>query len=241
MSSANGVKIRPGSPGESPAAMRRVSPSVSVNDPPPATGPVRIFGPLRSCRIATGRARRPAASRIASNTSRCDSCVPWEKFSRNTSTPAARSASRTSGAVLAGPMVATILVCLMSATQCTLVTGSSSMSERLKEFREFRERMNSRILESGNLDIKRFFALDTRAYEAGALPVKTKELMGLVASLVLRCDDCITYHIVRCREEGVTREECYEAFNVALVVGGSITIPHLRRAVATLDEVEAQA
>ena len=112
------------------------------------------------------------------------------------------------------------------------------MSERLKEFREFRERMNSRILESGNLDIKRFFALDTRAYEAGALPVKTKELMGLVASLVLRCDDCITYHIVRCREEGVTREECYEAFNVALVVGGSITIPHLRRAAAMLDEVE---
>ncbi len=113
------------------------------------------------------------------------------------------------------------------------------MSERLKEFREFRERMNARILDSGNLEIKRFFALDTRAYEAGALPVKTKELMGLVASLVLRCDDCITYHIVRCLEEGVTREECFEAFNVALVVGGSITIPHLRRAADMLDEVEA--
>ena len=111
----------------------------------------------------------------------------------------------------------------------------------LKDFREFREKMNSRILESGNLEIKRFFALDTRAYEAGALPVKTKELLGLVASLVLRCDDCITYHIVRCREEGVTRDEFLDAFNVALVVGGSITIPHLRRAVATLDEVEAQA
>jgi AhpD family alkylhydroperoxidase len=109
----------------------------------------------------------------------------------------------------------------------------------LKDFREFRERMNDRILSSGNLDIKRFFALDTRAYEAGALPAKTKELMGLVASMVLRCDDCITYHIVRCREEGVTREEMLEAFNVALVVGGSITIPHLRRAVATLDEVDA--
>jgi AhpD family alkylhydroperoxidase len=113
------------------------------------------------------------------------------------------------------------------------------MSERLQEFREFREKMNARILESGNLEIKRFFALDTRAYEAGALPVKTKELMGLVASMVLRCDDCITYHIVRCREEGVTREECLEAFNVALVVGGSIVIPHLRRAVAMLDDVEA--
>ena len=108
----------------------------------------------------------------------------------------------------------------------------------LREFREFREKMNERILGSGNLDIKRFFALDTRAYEEGALPVRTKELLGLVASLVLRCDDCITYHIVRCREEGVTREEFLEAFNVALVVGGSITIPHLRRAVATLDEVE---
>ena len=108
----------------------------------------------------------------------------------------------------------------------------------LKEFREFREKMNDRILGSGNLDIKRFFALDTRAYEEGALPVRTKELLCLVASLVLRCDDCITYHIVRCREEGVTREEFLEAFNVALVVGGSITIPHLRRAVATLDEVE---
>ena len=109
---------------------------------------------------------------------------------------------------------------------------------RLDEFRKFREQMNERILGSDNLEIKRFFALDTRAYEDGALPVKTKELMGLVASLVLRCDDCVTYHIVRCREEGVTRSEFLEAFNVGLVVGGSIVIPHLRRAVATLDEVE---
>jgi len=109
---------------------------------------------------------------------------------------------------------------------------------RLDEFRKFREQMNERILGSDNLEIKRFFALDTRAYEDGALPVKTKELMGLVASLVLRCDDCVTYHIVRCREEGVTRSEFLEAFNVGLVVGGSIVIPHLRRAVATLDEIE---
>lgn len=115
------------------------------------------------------------------------------------------------------------------------------MSDRLNEFRAFRERMNARILDAGTLDIKRFFALDARAYEAGALPVKTKELLGLVASLVLRCDDCITYHIVRCREEGTTRDEFFEAFNVALVVGGSITIPHLRRAVDTLDEVERLA
>src|SRR5688500_1060236 len=108
----------------------------------------------------------------------------------------------------------------------------------LEDFRHFREKMNARILESDNLEIKRFFALDTRAYEAGALPVKTKELLGLVASLVLRCDDCVTYHVIRCKEEGVTRPEFLEAFNVGLVVGGSITIPHLRRAVATLDEIE---
>jgi len=115
------------------------------------------------------------------------------------------------------------------------------MSEHLKEFREFRETMNARILESDNLEIKRFFALDSRAYEPGALPTQTKELMGLVASMVLRCDDCITYHIVRCREEGVDRAAFLEAFNVALVVGGSIVIPHLRRAVATLDELQVQA
>lgn len=111
------------------------------------------------------------------------------------------------------------------------------MGERLEAFRHFREKMNARILSADNLEIKRFFALDTRAYEAGALPVKTKELMGLVASLVLRCDDCVTYHMVRCREEGVTEPEFLEALNVALVVGGSITIPHVRRAVATLDEL----
>ncbi len=114
------------------------------------------------------------------------------------------------------------------------------MSERLQQFREFRERMNARILESGSLEIKRFFALDARAYEDGALPARTKELLGLVASLVLRCDDCVTYHLVRCRQEGVSRAEFLEALNVGLVVGGSITIPHLRRAVATLDELDRE-
>ena len=113
------------------------------------------------------------------------------------------------------------------------------MGDKLEAFRKFRERMNARILESDNLEIKRFFALDTRAYDEGALPVKTKELMGLVASLVLRCDDCVTYHLVRCKEEGVTRAEFLEALNVGLVVGGSITIPHLRRAVETIDELES--
>jgi AhpD family alkylhydroperoxidase len=109
----------------------------------------------------------------------------------------------------------------------------------LEAFRHFREKMNAAILEAGNLNINRFFALDTRAYETGALPSKTKELLGLVASMVLRCDDCITYHLVRCREEGVTDPELYDAFSVALVVGGSIVIPHLRRAVARLEELPA--
>ena len=108
---------------------------------------------------------------------------------------------------------------------------------RLEEFRTFRERMNERILGAGNLEIKRFFALDHRAYEDGALGSRTKELMGLVASTVLRCDDCIAYHVIRCKEEGVSDEELFEAFAVALVVGGSITIPHLRRAAALLDEL----
>jgi AhpD family alkylhydroperoxidase len=113
--------------------------------------------------------------------------------------------------------------------------------DSLEEFRQFRERMNAEILDEGNLVINRFFALDTRTYEAGALDAKTKELLGLVASMVLRCDDCITYHVVRCQEEGVTRAEAFEAFSVALVVGGSIVIPHLRRAVARWSELEAKA
>jgi AhpD family alkylhydroperoxidase len=113
------------------------------------------------------------------------------------------------------------------------------MADRLEEFRRFRERMNERILEAGNLEIKRFFALDTRCYEPGALDVRTKELLGLVASMVLRCDDCVTYHLVRCKEEGVSDAELFETFNVGLVVGGSIVIPHLRRAVDMLDRLNA--
>jgi len=106
----------------------------------------------------------------------------------------------------------------------------------LEEFRRYREKMNGRILSSGNLGIKRFFALDSRAYEKGVLDVKTKEMLGLVASTVLRCNDCITYHVLRCVQEGITDEELLEALNVALIVGGSITIPHIRRAVETLDQ-----
>jgi len=114
------------------------------------------------------------------------------------------------------------------------------MSEHLTRFREFRERMNSRILDVGPLETKRFFALDTRAYETGALDVPTKELLGLVASLVLRCDDCVTYHLIRCKEEGLSDEQLREALHIGLVVGGSIVIPHLRRAVATLDDIAAE-
>jgi AhpD family alkylhydroperoxidase len=98
--------------------------------------------------------------------------------------------------------------------------------------------MNKRILESGNLGIKRFFNLDTSVYKDGILSAKIKEMLGLTASMVLRCDDCVNYHLERCCEEGVTRDEFFEAFEVALVVGGSIVIPHLRRAVAFLDEIE---
>jgi AhpD family alkylhydroperoxidase len=107
----------------------------------------------------------------------------------------------------------------------------------LEEFRKFRERMNAEILGEGNVVINRFFALDTRTYEAGALDVKTKELLGLVASLVLRCDDCVTYHLTRCAEERVTRAEMFETLSVGLVVGGSIVIPHLRRAVDRWSEL----
>ena len=106
----------------------------------------------------------------------------------------------------------------------------------LEEFRCYRERMNARILSANNLGIKRFFALDSRAYEKGALDVKTKELLGLVASTVLRCNDCITYHVIRCVQEGISDQEFFEALNIALVVGGSITIPHIRRAVDTFDQ-----
>jgi AhpD family alkylhydroperoxidase len=107
----------------------------------------------------------------------------------------------------------------------------------IQEFHDFRERLNERILGADNLDIKRFFALDSRIYEDGAVPGRTKELLGLVASLVLRCDDCISYHLVRCVEEGHSDTEILETLAVGLVVGGSIVIPHLRRAVATLDEL----
>ncbi len=107
---------------------------------------------------------------------------------------------------------------------------------KIKEFDEFRSKMNEIILNKKHQGINRFFALDTRAYEKGALEPKIKELLGLVASMVLRCNDCITYHILECYKQGVTEPEFLEAFNVALIVGGSIVIPHLRVAMDILEE-----
>ena len=118
------------------------------------------------------------------------------------------------------------------------MSGGGSEEDRVKAFTEFRQRMNARILGEPNQVVRRFFALDTQTYQAGALDVKTKELCGLVASMVLRCDDCISYHVAQCKEAGVNRDEMFEAFSIGLVVGGSIVIPHLRRAVDFLDKLE---
>jgi len=108
----------------------------------------------------------------------------------------------------------------------------------IDEFRTERTELTELTLEKANLEIKRFFSLDTQAYREGALRVQTKEMLGLVASMVLRCDDCIFYHLDRCHEEGVSTEELQEAMSIALVVGGSIVIPHLRRAVRAWEELQ---
>jgi AhpD family alkylhydroperoxidase len=114
------------------------------------------------------------------------------------------------------------------------------MVDRLQSFEEYRHRMNERIDAIDHLGIKRFFNLDVSAYEDGALSAKTKELLGLVASMVLRCNDCIDYHIVQCVDAGWTDEELIDSFNVGLVVGGSIVIPHLRHALESLDLYRAR-
>ena len=110
----------------------------------------------------------------------------------------------------------------------------------LDDFRRHRETMNAKILAADHLGIKRFFALDTQAYTDGALPGKTKELLGLVASAVLRCNDCIDYHLIQCVKAGFSDPEIHDALNVALVVGGSIVIPHVRHAFATVAELRAE-
>ncbi len=105
------------------------------------------------------------------------------------------------------------------------------MSDLVKDFNDYRARMNERIAAGNNKVLNRLFNLDTNTYMEGALPVKTKEMLGLVASMVLRCDDCIKYHVGKCKDEGVTTEEIFEVFAVANIVGGTIVIPHTRRAV----------
>lgn len=110
----------------------------------------------------------------------------------------------------------------------------------VEEFNAYRQRMNERILEQDNIILKRIFNLDTHAFKEGVLPVKTKELIGLTNSLVLRCDDCVKYHLGRCYEIGVSREELIEALAIGNLIGGTIVIPHLRRAVEFWDELEKQ-
>lgn len=112
---------------------------------------------------------------------------------------------------------------------------NAQTKSRLDDFRIYREKMNEKILASDHLGIKRFFNLDTAAYKDGALDAKTKELLGLVASAVLRCNDCIDYHLIQCVDAGFTDAELQDALNVALVVGGSIVIPHLRHAYETIE------
>lgn len=114
---------------------------------------------------------------------------------------------------------------------------STEMSD-IKRFWEERGRLNELVLKKGGLGIKRFFNLDHQVYQEGALPVKTKELLGLVASLVLRCDDCVYYHLVRCHEEGVSDQELEESLSIGLIVGGSIAIPHLRRAFKAWEDLK---
>ena len=115
------------------------------------------------------------------------------------------------------------------------------MKKTTSETRKYRSDMNDKILKSGFRDYNKFFALDNKAYIDGALNAKTKELMGLVASMVLRCNDCIFYHIDRSIQEGANRQELMESFNIALIVGGSIVIPHLRYAFEMMDEIFAES
>ncbi len=111
------------------------------------------------------------------------------------------------------------------------------MSEKFNKFNEYRQQMNLRLLETDDKVIKRIFNVDTNAYLKGSLSVKTKELLGLVSSMVLRCDDCIKYHLIKCYENGVSRKELDEVFGIACLVGGTIVIPHTRRALEFWDDI----
>jgi AhpD family alkylhydroperoxidase len=114
------------------------------------------------------------------------------------------------------------------------------MCDRVEEFKDRRESLNEKLLARDDINIKRFFALDGAVYRDGALDVKTKELLGLVASLVLRCDDCISYHLIKANEVGVNDKEFDEVMSIGLIVGGSITIPHIRRATEVWEELNGQ-
>lgn len=109
------------------------------------------------------------------------------------------------------------------------------------EFRQYRTQMNNKILKSDNTALKRLFSLDTLTYQPGALDTVTKEMLGLCASLVLRCDDCVKYHLEKCNELGVTRSQIFDIFAVGSVVGGTITIPHIRRGVEYWDALDNKA
>ncbi|MEY3984266.1 MAG: hypothetical protein RL160_1825 [Bacteroidota bacterium] len=115
------------------------------------------------------------------------------------------------------------------------------MKSEVESFEQFRSTMNEKILNADNLVLKRLFNLDTQTYQEGALSVKTKEMLGLVASLVLRCDDCVKYHLGKCMEQGVLTEELFEVLAVANIVGGTIVIPHTRRAVAYWEALHSEA
>ena len=114
------------------------------------------------------------------------------------------------------------------------------MNNSVKDFNEYRAKMNKRILQDDNKILHRIFNLDTKAFSEGALDVKTKELLGLVASLVLRCDDCVKYHLEACNKAGLNGKEVAEALSIATLVGGTIVIPHLRRAYEFWDELQEQ-
>ena len=111
------------------------------------------------------------------------------------------------------------------------------MNPKVKEFREYRAAMNEKILAADNKVMKRIYNIDTNTYMEGALSTKTKEMLGLVSSMVLRCDDCVKYHLEKCHEQGVTTDEIFEVFGVANLVGGTIVIPHTRRAVEYWEEL----
>lgn len=114
------------------------------------------------------------------------------------------------------------------------------MNSKVEEFNDYRQKMNDRILSQPNKVVKRFFSLDSAAYQEGAIPGRTKEMLGLMASLVLRCDDCVKYHLGKCHSAGLNEEELFEILAIANLVGGSICIPHTRRAVEYWDQLDGE-